>query len=92
MNNFFDKIMFNKLIKMHGQVKARERDIQFLKQDIARIHELLAESTRNLQSAHDLFMRDIDPKTALSERAFNSLMFKYQVSIGESNQKLGIYK
>ena len=92
MNNFFDKIMFNKLIKMHDKVKARENDIYCLKQDIARIHRLLKESTQNLETARDLLVKEIDPKTALSTQAFVSLRFKFNKSIADSYEQLERYK
>lgn len=90
MTNFFDKIMFKKLIKMHDKVTSRETTIRFLKQDIARLRQTLGESTRNLESAHDLFVRDINPRESLSEQAFIKLLFDYRVSIDDSHIKLGL--
>ena len=90
MTNFFDKIMFKKLIKMHDQVTSRDTAIRHLKQDIARLKRTLENSTRNLESAHDLFVRNIDPRESLSEQAFCRLMFDYEESINDSHRKLGL--
>ena len=90
MTNFFDKIMFKKLIKMHDKVKDRENDILRLKQDIARLHRLLKESTQNLETARDLLVKDIDPREALSAQAFMSLRFKFNTSIADSYRHLGL--
>ena len=88
MNNFFDKIMFKTLIKMHDTVKGRDSDIRYLKQDLARLRMALEKSTRNLESARDLFVRNIDPSESLSERAFIDLMFDYKMSIDHSDNLL----